>query len=134
MYEYQRTKHLYFLFPTASALLSDGNRIPQPTTPTSQVRLEEIGRSLRCECIVTEVFGRSSEPEYAETAAIFPGLLLHLQTIIFLYGNYYLVMATIYVGPDIWFSVQLPKLEMFALTGKAIEGDILTSVESNTTK
>ncbi|XP_065875521.1 uncharacterized protein [Euphorbia lathyris] len=72
MYEYQRTKHLYFLFPTASALLSDGNRIPQPTTPTSQVRLEEIGRSLRCECIVTEVFGRSSEPEYAETAAIFP--------------------------------------------------------------
>ncbi|XP_050222045.1 187-kDa microtubule-associated protein AIR9 isoform X2 [Mercurialis annua] len=39
-----------------------------------KVRLEDIGRCLRCECIVTDVFGRSSEPAYAETAAILPGI------------------------------------------------------------
>ncbi|KAK9267176.1 hypothetical protein L1049_009596 [Liquidambar formosana] len=39
-----------------------------------KVRLEDIGRCLRCECIVTDVFGRSSEPAYAETAPILPGI------------------------------------------------------------
>ncbi|CAL5345394.1 unnamed protein product [Camellia sinensis] len=39
-----------------------------------KVRLEDIGRCLRCECIVTDVFGRSSQSAYAETAPILPGI------------------------------------------------------------
>lgn len=39
-----------------------------------KVRFEDIGRYLRCECIVTDVFGRLSEPAYAETTVILPGL------------------------------------------------------------
>ncbi|CAN1812949.1 187-kDa microtubule-associated protein AIR9 [Linum perenne] len=39
-----------------------------------KVRLEDIGRCLKCECIVYDVFGRSSEPAYAATAAVLPGI------------------------------------------------------------
>ncbi|CAH8333213.1 unnamed protein product [Eruca vesicaria subsp. sativa] len=38
-----------------------------------KVRLEDIGRCLKCECVVHDVFGRSSEPAYAETDPISPG-------------------------------------------------------------
>lgn len=37
------------------------------------MRLEDIGRFLKCECIVTDLFGRSSEPAFAETGPILPG-------------------------------------------------------------
>ncbi|KAL6500611.1 187-kDa microtubule-associated protein air9 [Orobanche hederae] len=37
-----------------------------------KVRFEDIGRYLRCECIVSDVFGRSSEATYAETDSILP--------------------------------------------------------------
>lgn len=48
-----------------------------------KVQFEDIGRCLKCECIVHDVFGRSSEPAYAETSPISPGfyafqLPLHL--------------------------------------------------------
>ncbi|XP_077243847.1 outer arm dynein light chain 1 protein [Tasmannia lanceolata] len=39
-----------------------------------KVRLEDISRCLRCDCIVTDVFGRSSEPSSAITASILPGI------------------------------------------------------------
>ncbi|XXG74688.1 hypothetical protein AAC387_Pa07g3344 [Persea americana] len=39
-----------------------------------KVRLEDIGRCLRCECIVTDVFGRSSEPASAVTSPVLPGI------------------------------------------------------------
>lgn len=39
-----------------------------------KARLEDIGHCLRCECIVEDVFGRSSVPAYAETAPILPGI------------------------------------------------------------
>lgn len=38
-----------------------------------KVRFEDIGRCLKCECVVHDVFGRSSEPAYAETGPISPG-------------------------------------------------------------
>ncbi|ESQ52069.1 hypothetical protein EUTSA_v10016130mg [Eutrema salsugineum] len=38
-----------------------------------KVRFEDIGRCLKCECVVHDVFGRSSEPAYAETDPISPG-------------------------------------------------------------
>lgn len=49
------------------------------TSCSYKVRLEDVGRCLRCECIVTDVFGRSTKPVYAETAPVLPGLLNFLQ-------------------------------------------------------
>lgn len=49
--------------------------LPAQRSCSYKVRLEDIGRCLRCECIVTDVFGRSSEPAYAETALVMPGIL-----------------------------------------------------------
>ncbi|KAF2317884.1 hypothetical protein GH714_041204 [Hevea brasiliensis] len=48
--------------------------LPSQHSCSYKLRLEDIGRCLRCECIVTDVFGRSSEPAYAETAAVLPGI------------------------------------------------------------
>ncbi|KQK21044.1 187-kDa microtubule-associated protein AIR9 [Brachypodium distachyon] len=39
-----------------------------------KVRFEDIGRCLKCECFVVDVFGRSSEPVSAVTAPILPGI------------------------------------------------------------
>lgn len=52
-----------------------------------KLRFEDIGRRLRCECIVSDVFGRSSEPAYAETEPVLPGTsfkCLFLPTLAFL--------------------------------------------------
>ncbi|KAF5201030.1 Microtubule-associated air9-like protein, partial [Thalictrum thalictroides] len=39
-----------------------------------KVRYEDIGRCLRCECIVTDVFGRCSGPVLAQTNPVLPGI------------------------------------------------------------
>ncbi|XP_031377815.1 187-kDa microtubule-associated protein AIR9 isoform X1 [Punica granatum] len=57
----------------------EGNKEPfeplaSQTSCSYKVRLEDVGRCLRCECIVTDVFGRSTEPVYAETAPVLPGI------------------------------------------------------------
>ncbi|KAK3188669.1 hypothetical protein Dsin_028230 [Dipteronia sinensis] len=48
--------------------------LPAQRSCSYKVRFEDIGRCLRCECIVNDVFGRSSEPAYAETAPVLPGI------------------------------------------------------------
>ncbi|KAL5577368.1 hypothetical protein UlMin_019067 [Ulmus minor] len=48
--------------------------LPTHRSCSYKLRLEDIGKCLRCECIVTDVFGRSSEPVYAETDPILPGI------------------------------------------------------------
>lgn len=48
--------------------------LPSQCSCSYKVRFEDIGRSLRCECIVTDVFGRSTEPVYTETAPVLPGI------------------------------------------------------------
>lgn len=48
--------------------------LPSQRSCSYKLRLEDIGRRLQCECIMTDVFGRSSEPAYAETATVSPGL------------------------------------------------------------
>ncbi|XAR72534.1 hypothetical protein NMG60_11019208 [Bertholletia excelsa] len=48
--------------------------LPSQRTCSYKVRLEDIGHCLRCECIATDVFGRSSQPAYAETAPVVPGI------------------------------------------------------------
>ncbi|CAH9134676.1 unnamed protein product [Cuscuta epithymum] len=39
-----------------------------------KLQFEDIGHSIRCKCIVNDVFGRSSDPAYAETTTILPGM------------------------------------------------------------
>ncbi|XWS40436.1 hypothetical protein CRYUN_Cryun18bG0140100 [Craigia yunnanensis] len=48
--------------------------LPSQRSCSFKVRFDDIGRCLKCECIVTDVFGRSSEPAYAETAPVLPGI------------------------------------------------------------
>ncbi|XP_059596141.1 187-kDa microtubule-associated protein AIR9 isoform X2 [Vitis vinifera] len=48
--------------------------LPLQRSCSYKVRLEDIGCCLRCECIVTDVFGRSSDLAYAESAPVSPGI------------------------------------------------------------
>lgn len=48
--------------------------LPSQHTCLYKVRFEDIGHSLRCECVVTDVFGRSSGPVLAQTAPVLPGI------------------------------------------------------------
>ncbi|PHT55649.1 hypothetical protein CQW23_04135 [Capsicum baccatum] len=48
--------------------------LPSQRSCSYSLRFEDIGRSLRCECIVSDVFGRSSDPVYAETPSVSPGI------------------------------------------------------------
>ncbi|XP_010923670.1 187-kDa microtubule-associated protein AIR9 isoform X1 [Elaeis guineensis] len=48
--------------------------LPSRCSCSYKMRLEDIGRCLKCECIITDVFGRSSEPVSAVTAPILPGV------------------------------------------------------------
>lgn len=47
--------------------------LPTQRLCSYKVRLEDIGHCLRCECIVIDSFGRSTEPTYAETSSVLPG-------------------------------------------------------------
>ncbi|KAE8647759.1 187-kDa microtubule-associated protein AIR9 [Cucumis sativus] len=48
--------------------------LPTQRLCSYKVRLEDIGHCLRCECIVIDSFGRSTEPTYAETSSVLPGV------------------------------------------------------------
>ncbi|XP_057433687.1 187-kDa microtubule-associated protein AIR9 isoform X2 [Lotus japonicus] len=48
--------------------------LPNQSSCSYRVRLEEIGRCLKCECVVTDVFGRLGEVVYIETAPVLPGI------------------------------------------------------------
>lgn len=47
--------------------------LPNQSSCSYRVRLEDIGRRLKCECVVTDVFGRLGEVVYIETAPVLPG-------------------------------------------------------------
>ncbi|KAJ7969079.1 187-kDa microtubule-associated protein AIR9-like [Quillaja saponaria] len=66
-------KHQWF----CSSDMGDGELYDPLLTQSScsyKVRFEDIGHRLKCECIVTDVFGRSSEPVYVETSYVLPGV------------------------------------------------------------
>ncbi|XP_064970578.1 187-kDa microtubule-associated protein AIR9-like isoform X1 [Musa acuminata AAA Group] len=48
--------------------------LPSQLSCSYKVRFEDIGRSLKCECTVTDVFGRSSNTVSAQTSAVLPGI------------------------------------------------------------
>ncbi|KAJ0980466.1 hypothetical protein J5N97_008721 [Dioscorea zingiberensis] len=47
--------------------------LPSQRSCSYRVRVEDIGRCLKCECIVTDIFGRLTEPVSAITAPVLPG-------------------------------------------------------------
>ncbi|WOL15331.1 microtubule-associated protein [Canna indica] len=48
--------------------------LPSQLSCSYKVRFEDIGRSLKCKCTVTDVFGRSSNTVSAQTSPISPGI------------------------------------------------------------
>ncbi|KAG5105911.1 hypothetical protein JHK82_042881 [Glycine max] len=48
--------------------------LPNQSSCSYKVRLEDIGHHLKCECIVTDVFGRSGEAVCIETKPVLPGI------------------------------------------------------------
>jgi hypothetical protein len=77
--------------------VSTGSGVDQSFEPLStqcsrsyKVRFEDIGRCLKCECFVTDVFGRSSEVVSAVTAPILPGLFFCSCPIFLKKPQYYL--------------------------------------------
>jgi hypothetical protein len=49
-------------------------QLPSQRSCSYRLRFEDIGRCLKCECVVTDVFGRSSEAAYLETPPVLPGI------------------------------------------------------------
>nr|KYP31600.1 hypothetical protein KK1_047988 [Cajanus cajan] len=47
--------------------------LPNQSSRSYKVRLEDIGHHLKCECTVTDVFGRSGEAVCIETTPVLPG-------------------------------------------------------------
>ncbi|OIV97294.1 hypothetical protein TanjilG_07046 [Lupinus angustifolius] len=50
------------------------NPIPNQSSCSYRVRLDDIGRRLKCQCVITDVFGRSGEVVYIETTPVLPGI------------------------------------------------------------
>ncbi|XP_024632568.1 187-kDa microtubule-associated protein AIR9 isoform X1 [Medicago truncatula] len=48
--------------------------LPNQNSCSYRVKLEDIGRCLKCECVVTDVFRRSGEVVYIETTPVLPGI------------------------------------------------------------
>lgn len=69
-------KHVRYQWFCSSEIVDRKSFEPLPSQRSCsyKVRLEDIGRCLRCECIVTDVFGRSSDPVYVETDPVLPGI------------------------------------------------------------
>lgn len=52
---------------------------PSQQSCSYRVRFQDIGRCLKCECTIIDIFGRSSETVSAVTSPILPGYLFVLQ-------------------------------------------------------
>ncbi|GJU67307.1 187-kDa microtubule-associated protein AIR9 isoform X1 [Tanacetum coccineum] len=67
-------KHVRYQWYVSS---ETGNKAFEPIQSQSscsyKLRFDDIGCCFKCECIVTDTFGRSSDPAYVETVPISPG-------------------------------------------------------------
>ncbi|KAL3616841.1 hypothetical protein CASFOL_039235 [Castilleja foliolosa] len=72
--KYKKEVKYQWFFSSENGTDKSFDPFPSQRSCSYKIRFEDIGRYLRCECIVTDVFGRSSEPAYAETASILPGV------------------------------------------------------------
>ncbi|XP_020974610.1 187-kDa microtubule-associated protein AIR9 isoform X4 [Arachis ipaensis] len=57
-----------------SSEVGDYDPLPNQCSCSYKVRLEDIGRRLKCECVVTDVFGRTGDVVYIETTPVLPGI------------------------------------------------------------
>ncbi|GAB2297496.1 187-kDa microtubule-associated protein air9 [Dionaea muscipula] len=48
--------------------------LPSHRSSSYKLRFEDIGQFLKCECVVSDVFGRTSDPVFAEASMILPGI------------------------------------------------------------
>nr|XP_043619051.1 187-kDa microtubule-associated protein AIR9 [Erigeron canadensis] len=68
-------KHVRYQWYMSSEMGSNGfEPIQSQCSCSYNLRFDDIGCRFKCECIVTDTFGRSSEPAYVETAPVSPGL------------------------------------------------------------
>ncbi|KAG8385218.1 hypothetical protein BUALT_Bualt03G0019300 [Buddleja alternifolia] len=72
--KYKKEVKYQWFFSSETGSEKSFEPFPSQRSCSYKVRFEDIGRHLRCECFVTDVFGRSSEPAYAETSIILPGV------------------------------------------------------------
>ncbi|XP_025688845.1 187-kDa microtubule-associated protein AIR9 isoform X1 [Arachis hypogaea] len=57
-----------------SSEVGDYDPLPNQCSCSYKMRLEDIGRRLKCECVVTDVFGRTGDVVYIETTPVLPGI------------------------------------------------------------
>ncbi|MED6159882.1 187-kDa microtubule-associated protein air9 [Stylosanthes scabra] len=57
-----------------SSEVGDYDPLPSQCSCSYKVRLEDIGHRLKCECVVTDVFGRTGDVVYIETTPVLPGI------------------------------------------------------------
>ncbi|KAL9147547.1 hypothetical protein ABFS82_13G180100 [Erythranthe guttata] len=72
--KYKKVVRYQWFFSTDNESEKSFEPFPSQRSCSYKVRFEDIGRYLRCECVVTDVFGRSSEMAYAETDSVLPGV------------------------------------------------------------
>ncbi|KAK6150135.1 hypothetical protein DH2020_017660 [Rehmannia glutinosa] len=72
--KYKKEVRYQWFFSSETGTEKSFEPFPSQRSCSYKVRFEDIGRYIRCECIVTDVFGRSSEPAYAETTSVLPGV------------------------------------------------------------
>ncbi|XP_010519077.1 PREDICTED: 187-kDa microtubule-associated protein AIR9-like [Tarenaya hassleriana] len=93
-----------------------------------KVQFEDIGRCLKCECVVHDVFGRSSEPAYAETASVSPGFprieKLEIEGRGF-HTNLYAVRGNYFGGKEGKCKIQWLIVETFALNSFSFQTSIM---------
>ncbi|XVF00530.1 hypothetical protein REPUB_Repub04eG0008800 [Reevesia pubescens] len=72
--KYKKDVRYQWFFSSETGDRKSFEPLPSHSSCSFKVHFEDIGRCLKCECVVTDVFGRSSEPAYAETAPVLPGV------------------------------------------------------------
>lgn len=73
-HKYKQNVRYQWFFSSTEGDKKTFEPLPAQRSCSYKMRLEDVGRCLKCECIVTDVFGRSTEPAYAETGPILPGI------------------------------------------------------------
>ncbi|KAL8108441.1 187-kDa microtubule-associated protein AIR9 isoform X1 [Apium graveolens] len=71
--KYKKEIRYQWFFASEMENINSFEQMPSQCSCSYKLRFEDIGRRLQCECIVSDVFGRSSEPAYVKTTTISAG-------------------------------------------------------------
>eukprot|EP00250_Pteridium_aquilinum_P034177 c7193_g1_i1 orf=271-5415(-) len=72
--KYKKDVKYQWLRSSAPGVLNAFEILPLQRTSTYKVRSEDVGFVLRCECTMTDIFGRNMEPVAMMTSPILPGV------------------------------------------------------------